>query len=57
MKGVLGAIFHSAASHFSLTVYESTGVVRGRQIHSSHVKRISRATSDGATTQFSLTVY
>jgi hypothetical protein len=56
MKKVSGSIFGSAASHFSLTVYESPGCL-GCRIHSSPVKGVSGSIFDSAKSQFSLTVY
>jgi len=49
VKGVLGTIFDWAPSQFSLTVYESTGLW-GLTNLSSHLKRVLRATSEGAAT-------
>jgi hypothetical protein len=55
VKGVSEAIFYSAASQFSLTVYESTGLW-GLTNPFSPVKRVSRATFEWAAIKFSLTV-
>jgi hypothetical protein len=56
VKGVLGAIFDSAKSQFSLTVYESNGVWGLTNTFVTCVKSFE-ATSEGAATHFSLTVY
>jgi hypothetical protein len=54
VKVVLGAICEWAATEFSLTVYESTGLC-GSTNHSSLVKAVSGAISEWSATQFSLT--
>jgi hypothetical protein len=46
-----------AATHFSLTVYESLGALLGCRIHSPPMKEISRALLEWAATRFCLTVY
>ena len=52
MKVVIGAICEWAATEFSLTVYESTGLC-GSTNHSSLVKAVSGAISEWSATQFS----
>jgi hypothetical protein len=56
VKVVLGAICEWAATEFSLTVYESTGLC-GSTNHSSLVKALSKAICVWTASQFSLTVY